>query len=116
MPTDEDTTAIKGRHAPPTADGRADEPGTPTAEVALRAHDARGIVLILPASVAAAMRGASWLGQCPHNFGLPAQRHMAIADKRCGFALVPEVLAPGLPLFRREAKPLAKSDKRLLKE
>src|SRR5437773_2438175 len=51
VPTREDAAPVEYRHAPPAADGGADEPVARTAEVARRAHDAYGIVLIFPLSV-----------------------------------------------------------------
>src|SRR5580704_4164690 len=54
-PTGEDAAAVEDRHAPPAADRRADEPGAFASEVAWHAHDAHGIVLILPFSVATAI-------------------------------------------------------------
>ena len=53
--TGEDAAAVEDCHAPSTADRRADEPGAFASEVAWHAHDAHGILLTLPLSVAAAV-------------------------------------------------------------
>jgi hypothetical protein len=53
VPTGEDAAAVEDRHAPPAADGRANESGTPTAEFAQRAHDAPVPRLYVPRLVSA---------------------------------------------------------------
>ena len=117
----EDAAAVEGRHAPPAADGRADEPGARTAEFARSVHDAHGILLILPLSVAATMpvdqdhavslgpqldRGhgltvARPLPSAPiarpqHIFPRPAPHVQSAVIVRCGLRAV----APAVPATR----------------